>query len=100
MSYIFPSDGSKGIRARATLLPRAGRQAPGEYDRRRRENSMHARLLVPLVLLAAASPALAAEKRDLVHHELEVKLEPAEHGIKVTADRPGVGQNLQDHLEL
>ncbi len=23
-----------------------------------------------------------------------------EHGIKVTADRPGVGQNLQDHLEL
>jgi choline dehydrogenase len=24
----------------------------------------------------------------------------AEHGIGVTADRPGVGQNLQDHLEL
>ena len=24
----------------------------------------------------------------------------AEHGIKVWADRPGVGQNLQDHLEL
>ncbi|MEM9229682.1 MAG: choline dehydrogenase [Pseudomonadota bacterium] len=24
----------------------------------------------------------------------------AEHGIKVIADRPGVGQNLQDHLEL
>lgn len=24
----------------------------------------------------------------------------AEHGIKVVADRPGVGQNLQDHLEL
>ncbi len=24
----------------------------------------------------------------------------AEHGISVTADRPGVGQNLQDHLEL
>ena len=23
-----------------------------------------------------------------------------EHGIKVVADRPGVGQNLQDHLEL
>ena len=24
----------------------------------------------------------------------------AEHGLKVVADRPGVGQNLQDHLEL
>ena len=24
----------------------------------------------------------------------------AEHGIHVSADRPGVGQNLQDHLEL
>ncbi len=24
----------------------------------------------------------------------------AEHGIQVVADRPGVGQNLQDHLEL
>ncbi len=24
----------------------------------------------------------------------------AEHGIKVVADRPGVGQNLQDHLEV
>jgi choline dehydrogenase len=24
----------------------------------------------------------------------------AEHGIKVVADRPGVGRNLQDHLEL
>lgn len=24
----------------------------------------------------------------------------AEHGINVSADRPGVGQNLQDHLEL
>ena len=24
----------------------------------------------------------------------------AEHGIKVVADRPGVGQNLQDHMEL
>jgi choline dehydrogenase len=24
----------------------------------------------------------------------------AEHGIKIVADRPGVGQNLQDHLEL
>jgi choline dehydrogenase len=24
----------------------------------------------------------------------------AEHGIEVAADRPGVGQNLQDHLEL
>ena len=24
----------------------------------------------------------------------------AEHGIAVVADRPGVGQNLQDHLEL
>lgn len=24
----------------------------------------------------------------------------AEHGIQVTADRPGVGQNLQDHLEV
>jgi choline dehydrogenase len=24
----------------------------------------------------------------------------SEHGIEVVADRPGVGQNLQDHLEL
>ena len=24
----------------------------------------------------------------------------AEHGIEVVADRPGVGQNLQDHMEL
>ncbi len=23
-----------------------------------------------------------------------------EHGIEVVADRPGVGQNLQDHMEL
>ena len=24
----------------------------------------------------------------------------AEHGIEMIADRPGVGQNLQDHMEL
>ena len=24
----------------------------------------------------------------------------ADHGIEVVADRPGVGQNLQDHMEL
>ena len=83
MSYTLGRTGSTGIRAGATLPPRAGSAGCDEYDRSLRENSMHARFLVPLALLAAATPALAAEERELVHHELTVTLSPTEHGIRV-----------------
>ena len=36
----------------------------------------------------------------LMHSGIGPAAHLSEHGIKVIADRPGVGQNLQDHLEL
>ncbi len=49
------------------------------------------------VILAASafnSPKL------LLHSGVGPKAHLKEHGIEVVADRPGVGENLQDHLEL
>ncbi|SIS99751.1 choline dehydrogenase [Roseivivax lentus] len=49
------------------------------------------------VILAASS--LNSPKL-LMHSGIGPAAHLKEHGIEVVADRPGVGQNLQDHLEL
>ena len=49
------------------------------------------------VILAASS---INSPKLLMHSGIGPAEHLREHGIKVVADRPGVGQNLQDHLEL
>lgn len=49
------------------------------------------------VIIAASS---INSPKILMHSGIGPAAHLAEHGIKVVADRPGVGQNLQDHLEL
>ncbi|WP_353474839.1 choline dehydrogenase [Salipiger sp. H15] len=49
------------------------------------------------VILAASS---INSPKLLLHSGIGPAAQLREHGIEVVADRPGVGQNLQDHLEL
>ncbi len=56
------------------------------------------------VITAGAEVIIAASAINspklLMHSGIGPAAHLAEHGIDVVADRPGVGQNLQDHLEL
>ncbi len=56
------------------------------------------------VITARAEVIIAASAinspKILMHSGIGPAAHLAEHGIDVVADRPGVGQNLQDHLEL
>ncbi len=56
------------------------------------------------VITAAKEVIIAASAinspKILMHSGIGPAAHLAEHGIAVVADRPGVGQNLQDHLEL
>ncbi len=49
------------------------------------------------VIIAASS---INSPKLLMHSGIGPAAHLAEHGIEVVADRPGVGQNLQDHLEV
>ncbi len=58
----------------------------------------------PVVIRARAEVILSAgainSPKVLMHSGIGPGAHLAEHGIPCVADRPGVGQNLQDHLEL
>jgi len=72
-----------------------GRRAVGvEVERGGRVEQLRARREVILAASSIMSPILL--KLSGVGPAAELK----EHGIAVVADRPGVGENLQDHLEL
>ena len=65
-----------------------------EVTRRGRVETVRARRRVVLAASAINSPKL------LMQSGIGPAGHLAEHGIEVVADRPGVGANLQDHLEL
>jgi choline dehydrogenase len=72
-----------------------GKRAVGvEYERGGRIESVRARREVIIAASSINSPKLL--KLSGIGPVAELK----EHGIEVVADRPGVGENLQDHLEL
>jgi choline dehydrogenase len=65
-----------------------------EIERRRKVEVVKARREVILAASSINSPKL------LMLSGIGPAAHLKEHGIEVVADRPGVGQNLQDHLEL
>ncbi|MEM0942435.1 MAG: choline dehydrogenase [Pseudomonadota bacterium] len=71
-----------------------GRATGVEISRGGRIEVVRARREVVLAASSINSPKLLMLSGIGPGHHL------AEHGIEVVADRPGVGQNLQDHLEL
>ncbi len=73
---------------------RDGRALGVEVERGGRIEVIHARREVILAASSINSPKL------LMLSGIGPAAHLAGHGIEVLADRPGVGQNLQDHLEL
>ena len=71
-----------------------GRAVGVEVDRNGQREVIHANAEVILAASSLNSPKL------LMLSGIGPAAHLAEHGIDVVADRPGVGQNLQDHLEL
>ncbi|MBE9556447.1 MAG: choline dehydrogenase [Proteobacteria bacterium] len=72
-----------------------GKRAVGvEYERGGRIETVRARREVIIAASSINSPKLL--KLSGIGPAAELR----EHGIEVVADRPGVGENLQDHLEL
>ena len=71
-----------------------GRAVGVEVTRRGRTEIIHARREVVLSASSINSPKL------LMLSGIGPAAHLAEHGIAVIADRPGVGANLQDHLEV
>jgi len=71
-----------------------GRAVGVEIERDGRTETVRARREVVLAASSFNSPKL------LMLSGIGPAAHLADHGIPVVADRPGVGQNLQDHLEL
>ena len=71
-----------------------GRAVGVAIDRRGSIETVHARREVILAAGSINSPKL------LMQSGIGPAAHLAGHGIEVIADRPGVGQNLQDHLEV
>ncbi|WP_411890206.1 choline dehydrogenase [Yoonia sp. SDW83-1] len=71
-----------------------GRATGVEVSRGRKVEVIHANTEVIIAASSLNSPKL------LMLSGIGPAAHLAEHGITLVADRPGVGQNLQDHLEL
>ncbi|WP_171133508.1 MULTISPECIES: choline dehydrogenase [unclassified Ruegeria] len=82
----------RGLAARVVM--EHGRAVGVELIRGGRKEVIRARREVVLAASSINSPKL------LMLSGIGPAAHLAEHGIKVVADRPGVGANLQDHLEL
>ncbi|WP_171101882.1 choline dehydrogenase [Ruegeria sp. HKCCD7255] len=82
----------RGLAARVVM--EHGRAVGVELVRGGRKKVIRARREVILAASSINSPKL------LMLSGIGPAAHLAEHGIKVVADRPGVGANLQDHLEL
>ena len=82
----------RGLACRVVL--RNGRAVGVEMARRGRREVVRARREVVLAASAINSPKLLMLSGIAAGERLR------EHGIEVVADRPGVGRNLQDHLEV
>ena len=97
-AYLRPAQKTgrcRVIRAFARRVVIADGRATGvEVTRRGVTEIIHAGVEVIIAASAINSPKL------LMLSGIGPAAHLAEHGIDVVADRPGVGQNLQDHLEL
>jgi len=97
-AYLRPAlkrDNCNMIRALVTrVIIEEGRAVGVETLRKGRREVVRARAEVILAASSINSPKL------LMVSGVGPGAHLAEHGIAVKADRPGVGQNLQDHLEL
>lgn len=83
------------IRALARRVLIDSHRATGvEIDRGNGPEQVHARAEVILAASSINSPKL------LMLSGIGPAAHLSQHGIPVVADRPGVGQNLQDHLEM
>jgi choline dehydrogenase len=82
----------RGLALRVAI--RDGRATGVEIDRGGRRETIGARREVVLSASAINTPKL------LMLSGIGPAAHLAEHGIPLVADRPGVGANLQDHLEL
>lgn len=76
------------------LVIKDGRAVGVEVDRRGRREVIRARREVIVAASSINSPKI------LMLSGIGPSAQLAEHGIDVVADRPGVGANLQDHLEV
>lgn len=76
------------------LIIRDGRATGVEVDLRGKRQAIDANVEIIVAASSINSPKL------LMLSGIGPASHLAEHGIDVVADRPGVGQNLQDHLEL
>ncbi|WP_372835268.1 choline dehydrogenase, partial [Puniceibacterium confluentis] len=96
-AYLRPAQkrGARVVRALAQkVVIRDGRAVGVEVKRGGRTEVIRARVEVVLAASSLNSPKL------LMLSGIGPGAHLREHGIEVIADRPGVGQNLQDHLEL
>ena len=97
-AYLRPAlrrpncDLARGLVTRVVI--EEGRARGGEVLRGGRHEVVRARAEVILAASAINSPKL------LMLSGVGPAAHLAEHGIAVVADRPGVGRNLQDHLEI
>ena len=96
-AYLRPAKrlGARVLRADARRVVMEGRRAVGvEVRRRGRIETVRARREVILAASAINTPKL------LMLSGIGPADHLREHGVEVLADRPGVGGNLQDHLEV
>ena len=97
-AYLRPAQKTGNVRVIRALAQRViikeGRATGVEVLRRGRVEIIRAECEVVLAASSLNSPKL------LMLSGIGPAAHLAEHGIDVVADRPGVGQNLQDHLEL
>ena len=97
-AYLHPAMGRANLTvmtpSRALRVTVAGRRATGLLVRRgRQEIALRARRAVILALGAFGSPQV------LMLSGIGPEAELRAHGLAVVHDLPGVGQNLQDHLD-
>ncbi|OAN77711.1 choline dehydrogenase [Sulfitobacter sp. EhC04] len=97
-AYLRPAQKTGNVQVIRALAQRVviedGRATGVEVLRRGRREVIGAEREVVLAASSLNSPKL------LMLSGIGPAAHLAEHGIEVVADRPGVGQNLQDHLEL
>lgn len=99
-AYLRPIRGRRNLmlhtRARASRILFEGRSAVGVMYRRGSGPEVTARARREVILAAGAINSPHLLKLSGIGPAAELR----RHGIEVVADRPGVGENLQDHLEF
>jgi len=97
-AYLRPALKRKNVNLVSGFVRRVvieNQRATGvEYEARGQTRFVKARREVVLAASSINSPKL------LMLSGIGPAADLQQHGIKVVADRPGVGQNLQDHMEL